>query len=108
MNSREEFNASIRIRFRSPDGFLTAKDLPMLSFYGVMCTYYLLMSIVWLTFSAIHWKELLRIQFWVGAVILLAMIEKSFFYFEYGQANEYGFSSLPLALIAELVSIAKF
>jgi hypothetical protein len=103
INSREDFNASVSIKFRSPDGLLTAKDLPMLSFYGVMCCYYFVLAMIWLTFSAIHWKELLRIQFWVGAVILLGMLEKSFFYFEYGQANEYGFSSLPLALIAELV-----
>jgi len=100
-----DFNATINIKFQSPEGLLTAKDLPMLSFYGVMCTYYFFLAMVWLTFSAVHWKELLRIQFWVGAVILLGMMEKACFYFEYHQANENGFSTLSLALIAELVSL---
>lgn len=104
MSSKDDFNASITIKFQSPYGLLTAKDLPMLKFYGVMCTYYFFLATLWLIFSALHWKDLLRIQFWVGGVILLGMLEKASFYFEYHQANENGFSSLSLALIAELVS----
>jgi hypothetical protein len=40
-------------------------------------------------------------------VILLGMLEKACFYFEFHQANEYGQSSLSLALIAEIVSCVK-
>lgn len=108
VNGRDPFNATINLRFQSPYGLLTAKDLPMLKFYGFMCTFYFILATLWLTFSALHWKDLLRIQFWVGAVILLGMLEKACFYFEYHQANENGFSSLSLALIAELVSELKF
>lgn len=104
MVTKDEFNASVNIKFQSPYGLLTAKDLPMLGFYGFMCTYYFILATVWMIFSAVHWKDLLRIQFWVGGVILLGMMEKACFYFEFHQANENGFSSLPLALIAELVS----
>lgn len=106
MTSRDDFNASINIKFQSPYGLLTAKDFPMLKFYGFMCFYYFLLATVWLGFSSMYWKDLLRIQFWVGGVILLGMLEKACFYFEYHQANENGFSSLPLALIAELVSFS--
>lgn len=104
ITSRDEFNASINIKFQSPYGLLTAKDFPMLKFYGFMCFYYFLLATLWSVSSAMYWKDLLRIQFWVGAVILLGMLEKACFYFEYHQANENGFSSLSLALIAELVS----
>jgi len=107
MSSKDQFNATINIKFQSSYGLLTAKDLPMLKFYGFMCTFYFMLATLWLTFSAVHWKDLLRIQFWVGAVILLGMLEKACFYFEYHQANENGFSSLSLGLIAELVSCVK-
>jgi Lung seven transmembrane receptor len=72
-----------------------------------MCCFYFALAFVWSVSSALHWNSLLRIQFWVGAVILLGMLEKACFYFEYHQANEYGISSLSLALIAELVSCVK-
>lgn len=68
-----------------------------------MCIFYLTLALIWLVYCALHWKNLLRIQFWIGGVILLGMVEKAFFYFEYNEANENGFSSLSLALIAELV-----
>jgi hypothetical protein len=69
-----------------------------------MCLYYSLLAIFWMIVSSIYWRQLLRIQFWVGAVILLGMMEKAMFYFEYHQANSIGYSSMPLALSAELVS----
>lgn len=72
-----------------------------------MSCFYAFLALIWSVFSAIHWNSLLRIQFWIGSVILLGMLEKACFYFEYHQANEYGTSSLSLALIAELVSCVK-
>ena len=101
---------------------LTAKDFPLLhvsfslsrvnfanfsslsQFYAFMCLYYSLLAIFWMIVSSIYWRELLRIQFWVGAVILLGMLEKAMFYFEYHQTNSIGYSSMPMALSAELVS----
>ncbi len=76
----------------------------MLKFYGFMCCFYFLLATLWFIFSALYWKDLLRIQFWVGAVILLGMLEKACFYFEFHQTNEYGQASLSLGLIAEIVS----
>lgn len=76
----------------------------MLKFYGFMCAYYFVLAAIWLSFSAYYWQDLLRIQFWVGGVIFLGMMEKAFFYFEFHQANENGFATLSLALTAELVS----
>jgi hypothetical protein len=72
-----------------------------------MCCFYFALALIWSVISALHWNSLLRIQFWIGSVILLGMLEKACFYFEYHQANEYGVSSLPLALIAEIVSCVK-
>jgi hypothetical protein len=69
-----------------------------------MCLYYSLLAIFWTVISSMYWKQLLRIQFWVGAVILLGMLEKAMFYFEYHEANVDGYSTMAMALSAELVS----
>ncbi|KAL7015314.1 hypothetical protein ACKWTF_016394 [Chironomus riparius] len=102
-----KFNANTVIKFIGPHGMLTAKDLPLLHFYAFMCLYYSLLAIFWTIVSSVFWRQLLRIQFWVGAVILLGMLEKAMFYFEYHQANSIGYSSMPLALSAELISCVK-
>lgn len=107
MSSTDDFNASLIFKFVGPDGFLTAKDEPMLHFYAFMCIFYMTLALIWTVFSVLHWNSLLRIQFWIMAVILLGLLEKACFYFEYHQANEYGYASLKLALIAEIVSCVK-
>jgi hypothetical protein len=50
---------------------------------------------------------LLRIQFWIGGVILLGMLEKAMFYGEYQSINSSGQSVQGMVLLAEWVSCAK-
>lgn len=40
-------------------------------FYGVMGIVYIIFGLVWLVLLACSWKDLLRIQFWIGAVVVL-------------------------------------
>ena len=62
-------------------------------FYMVMCIVYILYGVLWLTWSACYWKDILRIQFWIAAVIFLGMLEKAVFYAEYQNINSTGLSS---------------
>jgi Lung seven transmembrane receptor len=41
-----------------------------------MCLVYVIYGIAWLVVSFCQWRDLLRIQFWIGGVILLGMLEK--------------------------------
>ena len=72
-----------------------------------MCLVYLAYGIAWLTVSFVQFKELLRIQFWIAAVIFLGMFEKAIFYTEYYSINSTGKSVKGMILFAELVSCAK-
>ena len=90
-----------------PSGYLSIVDWPLLPFYGVMCGIYVCMGIGWLVVSAMHWRDLLRIQFWIGGVIFLGMLEKAMFYGEFQNINSTGKSTKGLILIAEIVSCAK-
>lgn len=64
-----------------------------LQFYMVMCIVYILCGLLWLIWSACYWKDILRIQFWIAAVIFLGMLEKAVFYAEYQNINSTGLSS---------------
>ena len=50
-------------------------------------------DVLWLVWSACYWKDILRIQFWIAAVIFLGMLEKAVFYAEYQNINSTGLSS---------------
>jgi hypothetical protein len=72
-----------------------------------MCVVYVILGIIWLAVSFSQWRDLLRIQFWIGGVILLGMLEKAMFYAEFHSINTEGYSTKGLALAAEWVSCCK-
>ena len=90
-----------------PLGFLSITDWPLLPFYAVMCSVYVLLGLAWLIVCSLHWREILRIQFWIGGVLLLGMLEKAMFTAEYQNINNSGQATEGLILAAEVVSCAK-
>ncbi|CAL1291155.1 unnamed protein product [Larinioides sclopetarius] len=101
------FNVSVDIAMKGDYGYLSAVDYPLLIFYGVMCGLYVIYAIAWLILSALQWRDLLRIQFWIGAVILLGLMEKAVFYAEYQSINFTGQSVQGAILFAEILSCMK-
>ena len=67
-----------------------AQLIIVFQFYGTMCVLYVLYGIAWLVMLAMNWRDLLRIQFWIGAVILLGMLEKAVYFGEYESINRTG------------------
>lgn len=102
-----DFNASVHIEMLGTYGYLSALDWPLLPFYGAMCIVYVVFGLAWLIVSFCQWRDLLRIQFWIGGVILLGMLEKATFYAEYQSINSTGVSMKAAVLLAELVSCGK-
>lgn len=58
----------------------------------VMCIVYVLLAVLWLALSACYWRDLLRIQFWIGGVIFLGMLEKAVYYGEFQSLRYEGLS----------------
>lgn len=102
-----QFEATVEVDFLGPRGYLSIVDWPMLPFYGLMCGLYVAMGLGWLVVCSLHWRDLLRIQFWIGAVIFLGMLEKALFYAEYQNINSTGLPTRALIVTAEIVSCAK-
>ncbi|XP_053315680.1 transmembrane protein 87B [Spea bombifrons] len=101
------WNLTVFASMEGPHGFISASEWPLMIFYMVMCIMYILFGLLWFIWSACYWKDLLRIQFWIAAVIFLGMLEKAVFYAEYQNINNTGVSSHGLLIFAELVSAVK-
>ena len=100
-------HATVKIKMKGEYGYLSAADWPLLPFYSVMCGVYTLYGIAWLIMCFLNWRDLLRIQFWIGSVIFLGMLEVSLFLGEYTSLNSSGQSIRGSVLTAEIVSSGK-
>lgn len=103
----KDFTAEVTIQMVGKHGFLSANEWPLLLFFGIMGLVYILYGVVWLLLLACNWRDLLRIQFWIGGVILLGMLEKAVFYAEYQSISSTGVSVRGAVIFAELVSCLK-
>ncbi|XP_058523607.1 transmembrane protein 87B isoform X2 [Ochotona princeps] len=101
------WNLNVSLSMVGPHGYISAADWPLMIFYMVMCIVYILYGVLWLMWSACYWKDILRIQFWIAAVIFLGMLEKAVFYTEYQNINSTGLSTQGLLIFAELISAVK-
>ena len=75
-----QFNMSIQMgSIRKSFNLCESISFHPLQFYGVMGLMYLFLGITWLVMLACNWRDLLRVQFWVGGVIVLGkLMELSF------------------------------
>ncbi|GFN84235.1 transmembrane protein 87b [Plakobranchus ocellatus] len=103
----EDLKLQVTVRMSQGDSYISAGDWPLLIFYGVMGLVYIFYGIFWLVMLACNWRDLLRVQFWISAVILLGMLEKAVFFGEYENVNRTGQSVHGAVIFAELVSCAK-
>ncbi|XP_073433954.1 transmembrane protein 87A isoform X2 [Dendrobates tinctorius] len=106
-NGSTDLPLTMQIKVKGPYEYLSPADYPRMIFFMVMCIVYVLFGVLWLAWSACYWKDLLRIQFWVGAVILLGMLEKAVFYAEFQNIRYYGQSVEGAVILGELLSAVK-
>uniref|UniRef100_A0A0K0ES04 EF-hand domain-containing protein n=1 Tax=Strongyloides stercoralis TaxID=6248 RepID=A0A0K0ES04_STRER len=95
------------VQWRAPNGYLNAIDYPLLNFYKFMVIIYTIMLFIWLYLCARKWKDLLKIQFWIGIVILVGLIEKAVFLSEFSTVNETGYTTGGMIEFAEIISAFK-
>ncbi|KAK5621907.1 hypothetical protein CRENBAI_009165 [Crenichthys baileyi] len=101
------FSLQLQISMKGPHGFISATEWPLMVFYMVMCIMYVLLAMLWLVLSACYWRNLLRIQFWIGGVIFLGMLEKAVYYAEFQSITYEGLSVQGAVVFAEVLSAVK-
>ncbi|XP_017274735.1 transmembrane protein 87A isoform X2 [Kryptolebias marmoratus] len=101
------FAFTMKVEMKGPHDYSSPADWPLMIFFMVMCIVYVLFGALWLFWCACYWRDLLRIQFWIGAVIILGMLEKAVFYSEYQSIRYKGDYVLGAVIFAELLSALK-
>jgi hypothetical protein len=72
-----------------------------------MCAVYIIFSLIWFTCSCCYFNEIIRIQFWIGAVIFLGLVEKAAYLAEYESVNKNGYTVEVGLICAEFISCLK-
>ncbi|KAF3700843.1 Transmembrane protein 87A [Channa argus] len=105
----EQFNFAftMKVEMKGPHDYSSPADWPLMMFFMIMCIVYVLFGALWLFWCACYWRDLLRIQFWIGAVIILGMLEKAVFYSEYQSIRYKGDYVQGAVIFAELLSALK-
>ncbi|XP_029349592.1 transmembrane protein 87A-like [Echeneis naucrates] len=101
------FAFTMKVEMKGPHDYSSPADWPHMMFFMVMCIVYVLFGVLWLFWCACYWRDLLRIQFWIGAVIILGMLEKAVFYSEYQSIRYKGDYVQGAVIFAELLSALK-
>ncbi|XP_051535352.1 transmembrane protein 87A-like [Myxocyprinus asiaticus] len=101
------WNIQLEVRMRGPHDYISASEWPLMIFYMVMCIIYVILGVLWLALSACYWRDLLRIQFWIGGVIFLGMLEKAVYYAEFQSIRYDGHSVQGAVVFAEVLSAVK-
>ncbi|XP_075771415.1 transmembrane protein 87A-like isoform X2 [Pelodiscus sinensis] len=87
--------------------YISASEWPLMAFYMAMCVVYVFYGVLWLALLACYWRDILRIQFWIGGVILLGMLEKAVFYAEFQSIQSQGVSVQGAVIFAEVLCAVK-
>ncbi|KAL0972837.1 hypothetical protein UPYG_G00195360 [Umbra pygmaea] len=103
----QDWDIKVQIHMKGPHDYISASEWPLMIFYMVMCIIYVLLSLLWLALSACYWRDLLRIQFWIGGVIFLGMLEKAVYYAEFQSIRYEGLSVQGVVLFGEVLSAVK-
>lgn len=101
------WSIQLQISMKGPHDYISASEWPLMVFYMSMCVVYVLLSVLWLVLSACYWRDLLRIQFWIGGVIFLGMLEKAVYYAEFQSIRYDGLSVHGALVFAEVLSAVK-
>ncbi|KAF5733303.1 transmembrane protein 87B [Tripterygium wilfordii] len=89
--------------WKNPDGYLPGRMAPLMTFYVIMLLAYLLLSVIWFSQYARFWKDILKLQHCITAVIVLGLFEMVFWYLEYVNFNNTGMR--PVVLTTWVVTI---
>ncbi|XP_062872476.1 transmembrane protein 87A-like isoform X2 [Trichomycterus rosablanca] len=102
-----KWSVTLEVKMSGPHQYISASQWPLMIFYMVMCIIYVLLGVFWLALSACYWRDLLRIQFWIGGVIFLGMLEKAVYYAEFQSIRYDGLSVQGAVVFAEVLSAVK-
>jgi len=97
----------ISVSLRSWFGYLPMSKQPVLWMIVVMMLFYLVVGIVWLVLSKLHWEKVLHVQHFLHAIIWIGFAESVLFVADYGFWNTQGWHSGFFIYTHALIVTAK-
>jgi len=87
-----EFEVSFKGQslWMNPYGYLPATLYAFLPFYGSMSIVFGALALVWLVLNAIYWKDIVKLQNYITAVLTVCLLENMVLYFDYANFNATG------------------
>ncbi|XP_049597330.1 transmembrane protein 87A-like [Syngnathus scovelli] len=101
------FAFTMKVEMKGTHDYSSPADWPQMMFFMIMCIVYVFFAALWFFWCACYWRDLLRVQFWIGGVIILGMLEKAVFYSEYQNIRYRGDFVEGAVIFAELLSALK-
>ncbi|VDM32029.1 unnamed protein product [Hydatigera taeniaeformis] len=88
-------------------GYLSGIEYPLRTFYGVLALAHALLALLWLCFIFFHWKDLLRIQYYITLMVFIGLVEQITLYALYESLNRTGVALKSALIFALIVSCVK-
>ena len=107
VKSKKNVLIELDIEMKSPKGYLSADEYPLLTFYLIMTIVYVFYALAWIIMTLCNCSDLLRVQYWIGVVILLGLMEKAVYFSEYYKVNDIGLSNSQMEKFAGFVACLK-
>ncbi|XP_062519252.1 transmembrane protein 87A-like [Corticium candelabrum] len=104
--SKKTLGGQVVVSMKNEHGYLSVTDYPLWQLYAGMIGIYCIYTLAWIILMAMNWKDLIRIQYWIGALIVLGLIDNCLFLSVYDTINKTGQSS-HLIIIAQLTLCLK-
>lgn len=92
--------------WKNPSGYLPGRMAPLMSFYGLMSLAYLILGVAWISQYIRYSTDILALQNYLTAVIILGMFEVTLWYFEYANFNVTG--KRPMGITFWAVTFGTF
>ncbi|PWA88108.1 lung seven transmembrane receptor family protein [Artemisia annua] len=96
-----------RTVWRNPDGYLSGKMVPLMTFYGVMSLAYLVLGLGWFLRFVQFWKNLMQLHSHISSIIALGMCEMALWYFDYSNLSATGSRPFGITVWAVTISAVK-
>jgi len=106
LQSRQEIFITYGLEMVNPHGYLSAIDYPALIFHGVMTAVFAICGIGWIVLMVRFSHFIVKLHYWISAVLLLAFVEQAVLVFTYLVFNR-GYSEVKLLLVSYAISALK-
>lgn len=107
--TKDEENATVtgEVIFKNPYGYLPGKAYSLMPFNGWLALFYLVLGIAYLVLCALHWRELLQVQYGLAGIIALGMIDSMTWYFVFVSFNNEGILTSAAMFFAVTFTVLK-